>query len=327
MVLQISAKLLIKHYLRKRGPYVYFFIGENENIDKTLVENMEITALQYSKIKVFKIEWHDYLVTQKFVKNEDIKKVFIYFNGQLKNTFFNPDLKRIHQIFKISGEFYKQNLIRIAEKRGSKVIQTAKKVKDKKLEKNITKILKNKKIEIPDSAQKPTLEHQYFTVYKKIAPKISQQRLLNFPIGINDTSNSVLKDEEIIPGIIIRGRKGEFIENFDTVKTEIGFKSNLIFNHYKTKKYRIKRKYLSRNQESVSKANNFPPVKEKWFCTIKIDDLPLEIFNEMPENETESLTGQNQYFENSGNKNLTRREIRLKHSMNHIDHNYHIPNV
>lgn len=110
MTKQLSAKRFVKYYLYNNCPYIYFFNGNDENINQDLVKRMENMSIRFPNINVFKIDWREYILTEGHTPIEDTRKIFLYFNGKIRYSLLNPNINEIHDLFKKCINFLKEKL-------------------------------------------------------------------------------------------------------------------------------------------------------------------------------------------------------------------------
>lgn len=94
----------------RNGPYLYYFSGESEDINQNIIENMRSLAKVHRIIKVLEIDWNDYI---NFMKNKSLgvmNTIYLYFKGDLIKEEFNPDLKKIQELFIEGVKFFNKKV-------------------------------------------------------------------------------------------------------------------------------------------------------------------------------------------------------------------------
>lgn len=107
MAIKLNIRKL-KGYLWHLGPFIYYYNGHLFQDNKEIVENMQIMAHKWPKLKVFEICWNDQMnfMPQKI---ENMNTIYLYFRGQLKISKLNPNLDDIKGVFAEAINYYNKN--------------------------------------------------------------------------------------------------------------------------------------------------------------------------------------------------------------------------
>lgn len=109
MIKKISAKLFNHHYAWHKGPHVYYFKLDENNVNKILVENVLKIMPIYEKIPVFEIDWKSQLSQNRDTSTEYLKRVCLHFKGTVTEA-YGLDLKNILILFNKAIDCYNEIL-------------------------------------------------------------------------------------------------------------------------------------------------------------------------------------------------------------------------
>lgn len=115
MAIKISPSKLRVNIWRK-GPYVYYFNGDDKYINRDLVKNMREFAEKNRFVTVFEIDWTQFMDFENGKPTEQINKVYIYKNGKEESTEPNPSKQKLEDIFLKCMEFVENKYLEISDR-------------------------------------------------------------------------------------------------------------------------------------------------------------------------------------------------------------------
>lgn len=115
------------------GPYVFFYDGHCDGFNKELVRKMNKMASKYPLLKVHVIDWQKKKIINPFIKDEEMNKISLYFERNLKEEKIYPDEKGIYDLFKKAIDFYNKNIKDKANNVGIKISQKVNNFSDNNL--------------------------------------------------------------------------------------------------------------------------------------------------------------------------------------------------
>lgn len=89
----------IRQFLSKRGPYVYYFNGECQGLNKDLVNHMHEFYKKIKDITFLEIKWKEYKQFRNIKSDEEMNYLYAYYNGLEKYCEKNPELKNLEIFF------------------------------------------------------------------------------------------------------------------------------------------------------------------------------------------------------------------------------------
>lgn len=100
----------IRNYIWRQGPYIYYFTGKSENIDKKLIQNMRSTSKEYETIRVLEMDWEEYKDYEPSCTLGKVNNVYLTFEGKklLEETL--PDLDQIKKIFTLCALYHNKKI-------------------------------------------------------------------------------------------------------------------------------------------------------------------------------------------------------------------------
>lgn len=104
MVIKEKAEKL-KYYLCHQGPYIYFYNGIGE-VNKKIVEKMNILSSKFSKLSVIEISWESQKKYKQSTSLCEMNTVFLYNCSKLISKAYIPNEDKIIEIFQKAINFY-----------------------------------------------------------------------------------------------------------------------------------------------------------------------------------------------------------------------------
>lgn len=118
MAKQINTRVL-EGFLNRTGPYIYFYDAKYEGINEKIVRYSNENATKFPQIKVFQIDWADTVKNHPNIAQNDMNKLFLYFNGKRVEEKLIFDMDHIDYVFKKAVECYNINILKRAKNLGS----------------------------------------------------------------------------------------------------------------------------------------------------------------------------------------------------------------
>lgn len=139
--------------LWRPGPYIYYFNGECQGINKDLIKNIAKISPFYPKVIVIEIDLKEYCEYEKLSESEIMNNVFVYVNGKQQTREKNPNLRRLNKLFSFALSILRKNRKNILHKtpkiasdheNGTKLLAVKKVVLRNSYKEKLPKILRNK---------------------------------------------------------------------------------------------------------------------------------------------------------------------------------------
>lgn len=237
---------VLERYLNRKGPYVYFYDGNCEGLNETIVKYSNEMASKFPQIKVFQIDWLQAIRNHPYIQQSDMNKLFLIFNGQKVEEKQITDIETINYVFKRAVETYNMNITRRAKNLGSNPYKIVEKAKNFNFEDFLlTEKIKNKKLKL---RQKRVLKKKINInfdnidanrVLKHANPLIKNTKMiksLEVPVKLSDEPNLNVKCGNSIEN-----------KNFISMKSVSNY-SQKNYNQKNSKEETISKSYFDRSR-------------------------------------------------------------------------------
>lgn len=279
-------------YLSKRGPYVLFFDGKEEDgINQILLETITGIIPKYSMITFLKVDWRKYQKYQRLKLNLEMNKIYAYFEGQIRNVVHNPNKTELDSFLTKCIDLYNLRLEKQANNAGIRS-------ENRKLYKR-TKLKDKIRIELTPEER----EHRFKLLRKGILKK--RIKLSNTDVSISNGTRqncSEVKDTNISP-------KKDPLNSIKIKNTTLNaIKKNL-------KKKRQNSKEVSESKAENTKPNSSPILN--FYKNLQSRNFETEI-NPLKPQETEIF---NKILQSKSSLNNENIEMNKLESLNECQNN------
>lgn len=111
----------IDRFLWRNGLYIYFYDGNCEGLNSTIVNNMNQMAKKYEMMNVFSVDWQSKIIRSPFTPIQEMNTICLYFDGIEKERIYMPDKTAICEFFKRGVGYFNYHMQRRAESLGKRL--------------------------------------------------------------------------------------------------------------------------------------------------------------------------------------------------------------
>lgn len=109
MIEKVTPKQLYINLWRK-GPYLVYFNGENKEIDKDAITVINEMAKWAIFVQVLEVNWENYVRYDAKVNPDQLKKVTVYYENEIKKSIIYPSFNQIFELFELCRYLFSQKI-------------------------------------------------------------------------------------------------------------------------------------------------------------------------------------------------------------------------